>query len=126
MKQYIILIGATLVVLCLNCWQMSYLKKTAAVLKLQIEYIKAYVESDDYENAKKAYDTLEKNWNKVSNMWDVFTEHDDVEEFDSSMKSLNAYIVQEEKSDCVNEIAQLLQRIEHILKSESVSLATVF
>lgn len=126
MKQYIILGCAISLVIFLNMFQNNYLEKSSKEWLEIIDEIKINIEKSNYEMANNSFIKLENNWEEKKKVLDIFTEHDDVEELESNLASLKAYINLKEYSDCINEIAILKQRIGHILENESLSFATIF
>lgn len=126
MRQYIILVAAFAFVIILNCIQINFLKDTSKDLKKQLSILKSSIEQENYTQAEGALSALKKYWESVRQKWDIFTEHDDVEEVESHLASLQAYLTQNKKAECVNEIYVLKQRLEHITENESLSFATVF
>lgn len=126
MKQYIILISAIILIIGLNIFQVSYLKKTSKELLDSIENINVSLDKEDLETAYNEILELEKKWESKREGWDILTEHDDIEEFESSLVSLKAFTKSHNLSESLSETAKLKQRIEHILENESLSFATIF
>ena len=126
MKQYIILISAIIIIISLNIFQASYLKNTSKELLNRIDNIKTNLDEKDFETAYNEILELEKDWETKRDGWDILTENDDVEEFESCLASLKAFIKSNTLSESLSEVAKLKQRIEHILENESLSFATIF
>lgn len=126
MKQYIILISAIILIISLNIFQASYLKNTSKELLNRIDNIKTNLDEKDFETAYNEILELEKDWETKRDGWDILTEHDDVEEFESCLASLKAFIKSNTLSESLSEVSKLKQRIEHILENESLSFATIF
>jgi len=126
MKQYIILISAIVLIIGLNILQTNYLKKTSEEILDNINNIKVSLNNEEYDLAYNEILDLEKNWESKRNGWDILTEHDDVEEFESCLTSLKEFTRSHNLSESLSENAKLKQRIEHILENESLSFATIF
>lgn len=126
MKQYITLVGALIVVIVLNCIQVTFLKNTGTNMLNTLDTIASNIEEEKFVEAKEQADKLKKEWEKVKVRWDILTEHDDVEELESHLASIDMYIRNEEKTDGQVEVAVLKQRIEHIIQNETLSFATIF
>lgn len=126
MKQYITLVGALIVVIVLNCIQVTFLKNTGTNMLNTLDTIASNIEEERFVEAKEQADKLKKEWEKVKVRWDILTEHDDVEELESHLASIDMYIRNEEKTDGQVEVAVLKQRIEHIIQNETLSFATIF
>lgn len=126
MKQYITLVGALILVIVLNCIQVTFLKNTGTNMLNTLDTIASNIEEEKFVEAKEQADKLKKEWEKVKVRWDILTEHDDVEELESHLASIDMYIRNEEKTDGQVEVAVLKQRIEHIIQNETLSFATIF
>ena len=126
MKQYIILISALILVIVCNVFQSRYLQKSSKELLEYINEIKVSLENNNDNDIKFKIQNLENYWKSKKEIWDILTEHDDVEEFESHLASLKVHTSVFEKNESLNEIAFLSQRIKHILENEKVSLGTVF
>ncbi len=126
MKQYITLVGALIVVIVLNCIQVTFLKNTGTNMLNTLNTIASNIEEEKFVEAKEQADELKKEWEKVKVRWDILTEHDDVEELESHLASIDMYIRNEEKTDGQVEVAVLKQRIAHIIQNETLSFATIF
>lgn len=126
MKQYITLVGALIVVIVLNCIQVTFLKNTGTNMLNTLDTIASNIEEEKFVEAKEQADKLKKEWEKVKVRWDILTEHDDVEELESHLASIDMYIRNEEKTDGQVEVAVLKQRIDHIIQNETLSFATIF
>jgi len=125
-KQYIILISALILIIGLNIFQGSYLNKTSKELLNRIENIKTNLDNKAFDTAYNEILELEKDWEAKRAGWDILTEHDDVEEFESCLASLKAFTKSNTLSESLSEVSKLKQRIEHILENEALSFATIF
>ena len=126
MKQYITLVGALIVVIVLNCIQVTFLKNTGNSMLKTLDTIAADIEEEKFAEAEIQTNKLKNDWEKIKVRWDILTEHDDVEELESHLASIEAYIKNKEKTDGQVEVAVLKQRIEHIIQNETLSFATIF
>ncbi|MBR5227983.1 MAG: DUF4363 family protein [Clostridia bacterium] len=126
MKQICILCITLAVIIGLNIFQNTYLDRSGENLKNITEEIILCIEKENYSMLNNKINKLEENWEKDKSIWDVLTEHDDVEEVESSIASLKAYAKIQIKSESLNECFILKQRIEHILENEKVSLSNIF
>ena len=126
MKQYITLVGALIVVIVLNCIQVTFLKNTGNSMLKTLDSIVVNIEEEKFAEAEIQTNKLKNDWEKIKVRWDILTEHDDVEELESHLASIGAYIKNKEKTDGQVEVAVLKQRIEHIIQNETLSFATIF
>lgn len=126
MKQYIVLLCALLFVISLNCVQLSFLKNTGGEMLSALDVVLTKIQNEDFESAKAKLGTLNDKWESIRDRWDILTEHDDVEELESSLASIEAYVENKEVVDAVVEVAVLKQIIEHIIQNETLSFSTIF
>ena len=125
MKQYIIIGVAMVVILALNFWQASYLKETSRYLLSDINEIDICVKRLDYAAALNAAYELEKTWEDVQHMWDVFGEHNDVEKITEHIKSIKVYAKYEDTEELVNEYTLLENLVNHVVEAEQVNFGNV-
>lgn len=126
MKLYIVLVVTLLVILSLSYWQMSYLEKTKHELKQTLSNLQNEIDEEKYEKTVMNLTKLKEYWKVIQKGWDVFAEHDDVEQVSCAIESLQVYIVEKEKAQALNECVLLLQRLEHIVFSEKLNISNVF
>ena len=126
MRQYIILGVAILTVLGLNFWQTRYLRETSEYLLSDVWAIENSIRREDYNSAKQELKALESTWNDVKPGWDIFGEHDDIEQISESLASIRVYIDNKESTEIANENAILMEQIEHVLDSETFKFENVF
>lgn len=125
MKQGIIIFVALLVIILLNVWQVNYLKDTSKYMLTDINEIDNCVKREDFVSAVKGVEELEKTWNKVKSGWDVFGEHNDIEEMSKHIASMKVYAKHEEKEELINEYILFENLIQHVIESEELKLGNV-
>ena len=125
MKQYIVIGVAILIILALNFWQTSYLKDTSRYLLSDINDIQNSVNRGDFESIVTGANGLEKTWNNVQYMWDVFGEHDDIEKITEHIKSIKVYAKYKNTEEIVNEYTLLESLINHVVEAEQIDFSNV-
>lgn len=125
MKQYLIIVIALVIIIFLNIWQTNYLKNTGRYLLSDINEIDNSVKREDYESALKGMAELEKTWQKIKNTWDIFGEHNDIEEINERIESMKVYAKYRDTEEVVNEYTLLQNLIEHIIESEQLNFGNV-
>ena len=125
MKQYIIIGVAMFIILALNFWQANYLKDTSRYLLSDVNEIENCVKREDFEAALSGANELEKTWNDVQYMWDIFGEHDDVELITEHIKSIKVYSQYKDTEELVNEYTLLESLINHVVEAEQVNFSNV-
>jgi len=125
MKQYIIIGVAILIILALNFWQSSYLENTSRYILADINEIDNSVQREDFESALKGAYGLEDTWENVKNMWDIFGEHNDIEQISEHIESMKVYAKYQDKEELVNEYYLLQNLINHVVESEELKFGNV-
>lgn len=125
MKQCIIITVAIILVIILNIWQVNYLKTTSRYILTDINEIDISVKREDYESALKGVEELEKTWANIEPGWDIFGEHNDIEQISEHITSIKVYSKYQDKEELVNEYKLLEQLVNHIIESEQLKFSNV-
>ena len=125
MKQYIIIGIALLIVILLNYWQVTYLKQTSRYILTDINEIDNRVKREDFKSALQGVEELEKTWNTVKPGWDIFGEHNDIEEIHERIQSMKVYAKYEDKEELVNEYTLLENVIKHVIETDTFNFGNV-
>lgn len=125
MKQYLIIAVALLLIFLLNFWQSSFLKETSRYILTDINEIDNSVKREDFASALKGVEQLEKTWESIRSGWDIFGEHDDIQEINEHIASMKVYAKYEDKEELVNEYTLLTSVINHVIKKEELKFSNV-
>jgi len=125
MKQYIIIGVAMFIIILLNFWQSSYLKETSMYILADINEIDNNVKRLDFDAALNGAYGLEKTWESVQHIWDIFGEHNDVERVTEHIDSIKVYAKYEDREELVNEYTLLEGLINHIIDAEQVNIGNI-
>ena len=125
MKQYIIIGGALAIILLMSLWQANFLKQTSRYILTDINEIDNSVKREDYEAALIAIRELENTWKDVKAGWDIFGEHDDIEQISEHIQSIKVYATYKDKEELVNEYTLLAGIINHVIEAEELNFSNV-
>ena len=125
MKQCIIIAVAIILVIILNIWQINYLKTTSRYVLTDINEIDNSVKREDYESVLKGVEELEKTWENIEPGWDIFGEHNDIEQIAEHIVSMKVYSKHADKEELVNEYKLLESLINHVVESEQLKFSNV-
>ena len=125
MKQCMIIVVAIVFVVLLSFWQSSYLKDTSKYILTDINEIDNSVKREDFNSALKGVEELEKTWESIKPGWDIFGEHDDIEQISEHIESLKVYAKYEDKEELVNEYYLLKSLINHVIDAEQLKFSNV-
>ena len=124
-KQYLIIGAALIVILLLNVWQSNFLKQTSRYILTDINEIDNSVKRNDYDSVLKGIDELERTWNSVESGWDIFGEHDDIEQINEHIVSMRVYAQHKDTEELVNEYTILASVINHVIETEQLNFSNV-
>ena len=125
MKQYIIIGGALAIIILMSLWQANFLKQTSRYILTDINEIDSSVKREDYEATLAAIRELENTWEGVKAGWDIFGEHDDIEQISEHIQSIKVYATYEDKEELVNEYTLLAGIINHVIEAEQLNFSNV-
>lgn len=125
MKQYIILGVALVIILLLSFWQTNFLKQTSRYILTDIKEIDNSVKREDFEAALIGIKELENTWKSIEHGWDIFGEHDDIEQINEHIHSMKVYAEYEDTEELVNEYTILESVISHVIESEQLNFSNV-
>ncbi len=125
MKQYLVLAMALSVIILLNIWQTNFLNKTSKYILADINDIENSVKRKDYETVLKGIRELENTWNIVESGWDIFGEHNDIEEINERIESMKVYAAYQDIEELANECKLLENIIKHVIESEKLNIGNV-
>ena len=125
MKQYITIGVALFIIILLNFWQSNYLKETSMYILADINEIDNSVKRLDFDAALSGAYALEKTWEDIQNIWDIFGEHNDVERVTEHIDSIKVYAKYQDKEELVNEYTLLEGLVNHIIDAEQVNIGNI-
>lgn len=125
MKQYVIIAFALVIIILLNIWQTNYLQQTSRYILTDINEIDNSVKRESFETALKGVEELEKTWDSIKSGWDIFGEHNDIEQISEHIQSMKVYAKYKDKEELVNEYKLLENLVEHIIESEQLKFNNV-
>ena len=125
MKQYVIISCALVFVILLNIVQCKYLENTRRYMLADIMDIQNSIDREDYIEAKKGVDELENTWKYIKPGWDIFGEHDDVQNISEHIASMKIYAIYNERTELAKENSVLESLINHVIESERLNISNV-
>lgn len=125
MKEYIIIGIAIIVIILLNFWQNSFLETTSRYILTDINEIDNSVKREDFEAALNGAYELEETWKNIQTGWDIFGEHNDIENISEHIESIKVYAKYADKEELVNEYTLLESLVKHVIEAEQVNFGNV-
>lgn len=104
----------------------TYLDTTTAKFISELDKLEISINSGQWDKAHKLATDLNKKWEKTDSIWSLFTNHHEIDSISISLKTLEEYIVDQDKTDSKASLASLKHYISHIPQLEEISLKNIF
>ena len=126
MKQWIIIIVSLGLIIGCNFLQSSFLENTSRYVITDINEIKITGARNDKKAIEEAVKALDETWKSIRLGWDVFAEHDLVEEIEESIARIKICVELGEINEMLIENSILKEEIECVVKQEKLRFSNVF
>lgn len=117
-KQIIILIIALITIIYCGIWELNYLDKTSMYLKSDINNVKNLIENNNFDMALIGYESIEKTWDNMSRLWNIFINHERIDHLEETMAVLKTNIQTNEKEDAIESVNKLDRIISQIIDKQ--------
>lgn len=125
MKQIIILVISVIISLSAGLYEINYLKNTTKYFNADINHIKNKINSQDFEEADIYLNKVEKSWNKIKNIWDIFVNHEDINQIEEEMLSCKLDIKSQDKEDSLKSVERLKRDLNNIYERKKIKLQNI-
>ena len=115
----VIIIGSSLI-------GANILSNTSDKLSGNIEKVESSTTSEDWNNALKYLDDIEKDWSKSEGIWSILIDHIEIDNIENSLTRMKKYIEVKDRALALGEIANLKQYVKHIPQKETFNFRNVF
>lgn len=117
-KQIIILLVALFLLIFCGLWEINYLENTSRYLHGDINSVKNLVENENFEMAKKQYESIENTWNNISSVWNIFVNHERLDYLEEEMTLLKSSLEVKQKEEALNSIDKLERIVTQIVEKQ--------
>ena len=117
-KQIIILVVSLIVVIYCGIWEINYLDKTSMYLKSDINNVRNLVQNNNFDMAMTGYENIEKTWNNMTKLWNIFVNHDRIDYLEETMVMLKVNIQTNEKEEAIEQTNKLERIISQIVDKQ--------
>ncbi len=125
-KQIIIFIVSVALLVFGGVWELKYLNNTSRYIKTDIDYVKHEVEKGDFDAAKEQINELRNTWGDVSDVWNIFVNHDRIDDLEEAIETLNADIELKDKDSAIKSSMILKAIVSQIVDKQRFSFEHVF
>lgn len=117
-KQILTLIIALGILIFSGIWEINYLENSSKYLMGDIDNTINYINQDKYDMAKDANKNVISTWKNMKFVWNIFVNHERVDDLEETLVDLESYIEFENKEDSISSANKLKRIINQIVEKQ--------
>lgn len=124
-----LVISIIILMLMIGAWAWFYYGSVDPVTTYywdNLTYLSDLVRNENWERAKEDISTYTDKWYEVKRTWVFFLNQKDLDNIDSSLRQLNIYIENEEKTLAQAELEHLIVLFYVVDENESLTIENIF
>lgn len=125
-KQIITLIVSLVILIVGGLWEIKYIENTSRYLLSDINYIENLVQNEQYNKASNSFENIENTWKKLSAVWNIFVQHEEIDRVDELIINYKTYISQNDKENALVESNALKRVVLHIVENQKILVENIF
>ena len=125
MKQIITMICCVGIILVSGVYEIRYLDKTATYFMSDMEYIQNAINNNNYELASEHMKNFSESWNNVRIIWNIFVNHEEVDNIEEAMIELKNNIEFKDDSACKINIEKIKNNVTHSAGRQKLKLDNI-
>lgn len=127
-KEIVICIMIIVIILIGNVVTQNYTKESIEDISGKLKNLEENIEKDakNKEVLESKVKEINDNWEERHNKLAFYIEHDELEKFETNLKSLNSYLKNEVYEEVTNEIDKSIFILEHIEDKYAFNLQNIF
>lgn len=125
MKQVGVMIICIIIVVVSGICEIKYLNKSSIYLMSDIEYIKNAINNNNYDLASEQSKTTYDSWCNIKKIWNIFINHEEIDDIENSMIDLKEYIEFENKEECLVAIEKIKSELDHTIKRQQLRIDNI-
>jgi len=125
MKQSIIMIICIVIIVVGGVFEIKYLEKSSLYLSSDIEYIQNAIQNKNYDVALTQTNSTYSSWKSVKNIWNIFVNHDEIDEIESAIIELKEHLSFENDEECLVAIEKIKRNLEHTVERQKVKIDNI-
>lgn len=126
MKQIIMLIVTSVILICAGIWEINYLNDSSQYVLSDVSYSKNAINNNNFALAKGHIKDIEETWNDIKPVWTMFVDHLEIDNVEESLLKYKVYIESENKEESLHYAEELDRAFRHIVEKQSVKTENVF
>ena len=125
MKQVGVMIICIIIVAVSGICEIKYLNKSSIYLMSDIEYIKNAINNNNYDLASEQSKATYDSWVNIKKIWNIFINHEEIDDIENSMIDLKEYIEFENKEECLVAIEKIKSELDHTIKRQQLRIDNI-
>lgn len=126
MRSAIVILMIPVLIVGLAAWGYITSRRTSGEVTRRIEELSAYVQSGQWDDARREARALTDTWRKTQKIWGLVMDHHEIDALDTSIVRMVRLIHLEEKADALAEAAVAYRMAKHIPEREVPGIGNVF
>lgn len=126
MKQTIMLIIVTAMIIIGGIWENNYLNVSSQYFLADINYSKNAVNNNDFDLAKKHFEATENTWDSIQGVWNILLDHAEIDKIEEAMNKYKTYIEYKNKEQAMVYANVLDDNLRHVVETEKINLYNIF
>lgn len=126
MKQTVMLIISTTVLIIAGIWELNYLDDSSMYILSDIDYSKNAINNNNFKLAQEHIKSIEDTWDSMSNVWSIFIDHSEINSIEDALSMYSSYIEQNDKEQSLVYANELDKAFRNVVKNERVNLYNIF
>lgn len=125
-KQISIFIVSVALLIFGGIWEIRYLSETSRYLQTDIDYVRYELEKDNFDGAKSQISEIRNTWRSISDVWNIFVNHDRIDDLEEALETLNADVELKDKDSAIKSSMILKAIVSQIVDKQKFSFEHVF
>ncbi len=125
MKQLIYSLIIIILIVSLGIYTIKTVEGEAENLHTLIVELEDNIFKDEWENAKSIAETTQEEWDKYKKVWPMLIDHFEIDNLNTKLAELHAYIISNNKTETLSKIAALKVLVKHIPERESFIIQNI-
>lgn len=126
LKQFLILIISSVIILFSGIWEIKYIENSSRYLLSDVEYSKNALNNNNFDLAKEHVENMEDTWNYLKNVWNMFVIKEDVEEIDDYISSYKIHTEYDNKEESEIDCKLLENAIKDVVAKHKLKFENIF
>lgn len=125
-STYILLAMAVLALIFISVFSLHWLNKTTMTITGGLNELDIIIEDEDWPEAERLLEGLQKDWDKVSPTWHILIDHGEINKVEEPFRKLAYHVMHQDSYNAGESIQIMLYWLEYIRNAEEFNLRNIF